>query len=56
MKTEFEIPAPITQALANKGYETLTSVQEAVLDPALSARDLLVSSTFQAPMNVSPTH
>ncbi len=44
MKTEFEIPAPITQALANKGYETLTSVQEAVLDPALSARDLLVSA------------
>ncbi|MEO1662092.1 MAG: DEAD/DEAH box helicase [Pseudomonadota bacterium] len=44
MKTEFEIPAPISQALANKGYETLTPVQEAVLDPDLSGRDLLVSA------------
>ncbi len=44
MKTEYEIAAPLAQALADKGYETLTAVQEAVLDPALSARDLLVSA------------
>lgn len=44
MKTEFEIAAPLIQALANKGYEALTPVQEAVLDPALIGRDLLVSA------------
>ncbi|MEL6861588.1 MAG: DEAD/DEAH box helicase, partial [Pseudomonadota bacterium] len=44
MKTEFEIAAPLAEALANKGYETLTPVQEAVLDPALFGRDLLVSA------------
>ena len=44
MKTEFEIAAPLAQALADKGYETLTPVQEAVLGPALSGRDLLVSA------------
>ncbi|MEM7664129.1 MAG: DEAD/DEAH box helicase [Pseudomonadota bacterium] len=44
MKTEFEIAAPLAQALADKGYEALTPVQEAVLDPALLGRDLLVSA------------
>lgn len=44
MKTEFEIAAPLAEALANKGYETLTPVQEAVLNPALADRDLLVSA------------
>lgn len=44
MKTDFEIAAPITQALADKGFVALTPVQEAVLDPALSGRDLLVSA------------
>lgn len=44
MKTEFEIAAPLAEALANKGYETLTPVQEAVLNPALFGRDLLVSA------------
>ncbi|MEO0451664.1 MAG: DEAD/DEAH box helicase [Pseudomonadota bacterium] len=44
MKTEFEIAAPLVQAFADKGYEALTPVQEAVLDPALSGRDLLVSA------------
>ncbi len=38
------LPAPLAKALADKGYETLTPVQEAVLDPALAARDLLVSA------------
>ncbi|MEM9667449.1 MAG: DEAD/DEAH box helicase [Pseudomonadota bacterium] len=44
MTTEFKIAAPIAKALADKGYETLTPVQEAVLDPALFGRDLLVSA------------
>ena len=44
MKTEFEIAAPLAKALADKGYETLTPVQEAVLDPSLVGRDLLVSA------------
>lgn len=44
MRPEFEIAAPLAQALADKGYETLTPVQEAVLDPALIQRDLLVSA------------
>ena len=44
MISEFEIAAPLAQALADKGYDALTPVQEAVLDPALSGRDLLVSA------------
>ncbi|MEO1187666.1 MAG: DEAD/DEAH box helicase [Pseudomonadota bacterium] len=44
MKTEFEIAAPLAEALADKGYDTLTPVQEAVLDPALVDRDMLVSA------------
>ncbi|MEM7460223.1 MAG: DEAD/DEAH box helicase [Pseudomonadota bacterium] len=44
MKTEFEIAAPLAKALADKGFEALTPVQEAVLDPSLSGRDLLVSA------------
>ncbi|MCR9271083.1 MAG: DEAD/DEAH box helicase [Hyphomonadaceae bacterium] len=44
MKTEFEIAAPLAEALDHKGYETLTPVQEAVLNPALFGRDLLVSA------------
>ncbi|WP_296417594.1 DEAD/DEAH box helicase [Pseudooctadecabacter sp.] len=34
----------LSQALAAKGYDTLTPVQEAVSDPALEGRDLLVSA------------
>jgi ATP-dependent RNA helicase DeaD len=34
----------IADALAQRGYDTLTPVQEAVSDPALSGRDLLVSA------------
>lgn len=44
MKTEFEIAAPLAEALARKGYESLTPVQEAVLNPDLFGRDLLVSA------------
>ena len=44
MTSEFEIAAPLAQALADKGYDALTPVQEAVLDPALVGRDLLVSA------------
>lgn len=44
MKSEFEIAAPLAEALASKGYDTLTPVQEAVLNPALFSRDLLVSA------------
>jgi ATP-dependent RNA helicase DeaD len=34
----------LAAALSARGYETLTPVQEAVLDPAAAGRDLLVSS------------
>ncbi|MEL7547010.1 MAG: DEAD/DEAH box helicase [Pseudomonadota bacterium] len=44
MTTEFEIAAPLAQALASKNYQILTPVQEAVLEPTLSDRDLLVSA------------
>ncbi|MCB1408512.1 MAG: DEAD/DEAH box helicase [Rhodobacter sp.] len=38
------LPAPLATALAEQGYDTLTPVQEAVLDPALATQDLLVSA------------
>lgn len=44
MKTEFEIAEPLAKALTDKGYDALTPVQEAVLDPALATEDLLVSA------------
>ena len=34
----------LASALAGKGYDTLTAVQEAVLDPALEGRDLRITS------------
>ena len=34
----------LSDALAQRGYDTLTPVQEAVTDPALEGRDLLVSA------------
>ncbi|ENN88873.1 ATP-dependent RNA helicase protein [Rhizobium freirei PRF 81] len=45
MMTEFEgiVPA-IAQALAKRGYETLTPVQKAMLDPGLAGKDALVSA------------
>ena len=46
MSTDLEqrIGAPMAQALAQKGYLELTSVQEAVLDPALAGHDVRLSS------------
>jgi ATP-dependent RNA helicase DeaD len=38
------VAAPLAQALAAKGYETLTSVQDAVLVDGVAGRDLLVSA------------
>ncbi len=41
----FEVLGPeLSRALADRGYATLTTVQEAVLDPALAGRDLRISS------------
>ncbi|MFV0492092.1 MAG: DEAD/DEAH box helicase [Pseudorhodobacter sp.] len=39
-----EITAPLAAALKDKGYETLTPVQEAVLAEGVAMRDLLVSA------------
>ncbi len=41
---QLEIPAPILRAIAARGYESPTPVQEAVLAAELRGRDLLVSS------------
>jgi ATP-dependent RNA helicase DeaD len=38
------LPAPLSEALAAKGYASLTPVQAAVLAEGLAARDLLVSA------------
>ncbi|WP_135447846.1 DEAD/DEAH box helicase [Tabrizicola caldifontis] len=38
------LAAPLAQALAEKGYETLTSVQQAVLAEGVAGRDALVSA------------
>ena len=37
------VAAPLAQALALKGYETLTTVQQAMLAEGVAGRDLLVS-------------
>lgn len=43
--TQFpNLPAALAEALEQKGYTALTAVQEAVSDPALAGRDLLVSA------------
>ena len=42
--TQIDISAPLASALAAKGYETLTSVQSAILSPDAAGRDLLVSA------------
>jgi ATP-dependent RNA helicase DeaD len=39
-----KLAAPLAQALADKGYQTLTSVQEAVLAEGTAGRDALVSA------------
>lgn len=41
---DMTLAAPLAQALADKGYETLTAVQTAVLGEGLEGRDLLVSA------------
>jgi ATP-dependent RNA helicase DeaD len=38
------VAAPLAQALAGKGYESLTAVQDAVLVDGVAGRDLLVSA------------
>lgn len=38
------VVSPLAKALADKGYETLTSVQDAVLAEGVAGRDLLVSA------------
>lgn len=40
----FGMPPALSRALAAKGYNALTDVQEAMLEPALAERDLLVSA------------
>ncbi|KPQ06430.1 MAG: ATP-dependent RNA helicase DeaD [Rhodobacteraceae bacterium HLUCCA12] len=44
LPTGANLPAPLAQALADKGYDSLTSVQAAVLDPGRAGHDLLVSA------------
>ena len=44
MTEDLQIAAPLAAALQKKGYETLTPVQEAVLDPDIGEQDLLVSA------------
>lgn len=41
---DMNLAAPLAQALADKGYETLTAVQRAVVADGLQGRDLLVSA------------
>ncbi len=42
--TMTNVAAPLAQALAGKGYESLTAVQDAVLVEGVAGRDLLVSA------------
>ena len=42
--TQNKIAAPLAAALAERGYASLTAVQQAVLDPEAKGRDLLVSA------------
>lgn len=42
--TEHEIAPPLAVALARRGYQTLTAVQQAVLGADMRGRDLLVSA------------
>jgi ATP-dependent RNA helicase DeaD len=42
--TDIQIAAPLAAALASKGYETMTPVQNAMLDANVAGRDLLVSA------------
>ncbi|HRO15924.1 MAG TPA: DEAD/DEAH box helicase, partial [Paracoccus sp. (in: a-proteobacteria)] len=42
--TDLEFAAPLAAALAARGYDSLTPVQEAVLAPEAAGRDILVSA------------
>ena len=42
--TDIQIAAPLAAALASKGYETMTPVQNAMLAAEVAGRDLLVSA------------
>ena len=42
--TDLDLAAPLAAALAAKGYDSLTSVQQAVLAPEAAGRDILVSA------------
>ena len=42
--TDMKIAAPLAAALASKGYETMTPVQNAMLEAGVAGRDLLVSA------------
>lgn len=42
--TDTNIAAPLAAALSERGYQTLTAVQQAVLTPEAQGRDLLVSA------------
>ena len=42
--TDIQIAAPLAAALASKGYETMTPVQNAMLGEEVAGRDLLVSA------------
>ncbi|OYX24147.1 MAG: DEAD/DEAH box helicase [Rhodobacterales bacterium 32-66-7] len=42
--TMTNVAAPLAQALADKGYEALTTVQDAVLADGVAGRDMLVSA------------
>lgn len=42
--TDLDLAAPLAAALASKGYDSLTSVQQAVLAPEAAGRDILVSA------------
>lgn len=44
MPADLPLAAPLAEALRQKGYDTLTPVQEAMLATEASARDLLVSA------------
>ena len=44
MTSQISIAEPLAEALAQKGYDTLTPVQEAVMEPGLENKDLLVSA------------
>ncbi len=44
MSADLQIAAPLAAALREKGYESLTPVQEAVLAPEIGTQDLLVSA------------